>query len=298
MSKEIEKVKGVIVPVITPVDEKDRVDEKSFRAVIRRCLKAGVDGVFVGGSAGMGPLLTDEQWQRAMEVARGEVGEKHVLLGGIITTSTARAILRIRVLEQIGYHIMVVTPTFYITLVREDEILSHFGACREATDMDMLVYNIPSCTGSSIPIETVLKMVRRGWTQVCKESSGDRAYFSALLEKGKSMGLRIFQGHEPDMEWGLLLGAAGIVPVCANYEPQTFVTAWQAAQEKNINLLSKAQERISSIRKTLLLGNKNWISGIMYGVSTLGIGLGRPVLPLQELSLQAKQSIDKLDVTR
>jgi 4-hydroxy-tetrahydrodipicolinate synthase len=298
MSKEIKKIKGVIVPVITPVDEKDCVDEKSFRAVIRRCLGAGVDGIFVGGSSGMGPLLADEQWQRAMEIAREEVGEKHSLLGGVIATSTARAVLRIRVLEQIGYRMIVVTPTFYITLVRENEMLSHFGACREATDMDMIVYNIPSCTGSNIPVKTILEMAGRGWTQICKESSGNRSYFSELLEKGRDLNLRVFQGYEPDIQWGLLLGVAGIVPVCANYEPQTFVAAWHAAQEGNIKLLSKAQERISSIRQILLLGNKNWISGIMYGVSTLGIGSGRPVLPLQELSSQAKQLIDRLKVKK
>lgn len=295
---EIEKVKGVIVPVITPIDEKECVDEKAFRAVIQRCLKGGVDGVFAGGSVGMGPLLTDKQWQRAMEIAREEVDEKYVLLGGVITTSTARAILRIRVLEKIGYRIMVVTPTFYITLVRNNEMLSHFGTCREATNMDMIVYNIPSCTGSCIQIETILEMVRRGWTQVCKESSGDRTYFSELLNKGRKLGLRLLQGHEPDIEWGLLLGAAGIVPVNANYEPQTFVTAWRAAKERNIELLSRTQERISLIREILLFGGKNMIPGIMYGVSTLGIGSGRPVLPLQELSPQDKQAIDKLKVKK
>ena len=128
--KKENNIEGVIVPVITPVDKNECVDERAFRMVIRRCFQAGVDGVFVGGSAGMGPLLSDGEWIRAMEIARDEVDSYFVLLGGIITTSTARAVERIRILERLGYEHMVVTPTFYITLTLEEEMLAHFGACR------------------------------------------------------------------------------------------------------------------------------------------------------------------------
>ncbi len=64
-----ENIKGVIVPVITLVDSQENIDISAFRAVIRRFLDAGIDGIFAGGSAGMGPLLTDNQWAVAMETA-------------------------------------------------------------------------------------------------------------------------------------------------------------------------------------------------------------------------------------
>ncbi len=50
---------GVVVPVITPVDGEDRVDEAAYRGVIRRLIDSGVHAIFAGGSAGEGPLLTD-----------------------------------------------------------------------------------------------------------------------------------------------------------------------------------------------------------------------------------------------
>lgn len=287
-------LKGVIVPVITPVDGRDRVDEENFRKLIQYCIKAGVNGLFVGGSAGMGPLLTEKEWQRAMEIAYDEIDGKSLLLGGVIAPSTEKALLQIGILERIGYENMVVTPTFYITLKYESEFLAHFGRCREATDMNMIVYNIPLCTGSTIPVETILEMVRRGWTNICKESSDNREYFLALLKKGRELGLRMFQGSEPNMGWGLLMGASGIVPVCANYSPKLFVEIWRAAQEGDQTLLRSIQKKISAMRKVILLGEKNWIAGIMYAVSTLGIGRGRPVEPLQELSVKEKELIDKL----
>ena len=106
------------------------------------------------------------------------------------------------------------------------------------------------------------------------------------------------QGNEPDIEWGLSIGAAGIVPVCANYEPQTFVTAVAAAGNGNKPLLAEAQQRASAIRDVLGVSRKNWISGIMYGVSTQGIGSGKPLLPLQELAPDEKAPIDKLEITQ
>ena len=67
---------GVIVPVITPIDDHEDVDEPAFRRALGRLVRAGVQGIFVGGSAGEGPLLTDRQWRRTMEIGFDEVGQK------------------------------------------------------------------------------------------------------------------------------------------------------------------------------------------------------------------------------
>jgi 4-hydroxy-tetrahydrodipicolinate synthase len=292
---DLKSLTGVIVPVITPVDQNENVDEKAYRAVIRRCLNAGVRGIFAGGSAGMGPLLSDGQWQRAMEIAYDEVGKDAVMMGGVIATSTRRALDQIAILDRIGFSTMVVTPTYYIALRFDDEFMMHFAKCRQATSMEMVIYNIPSCTNSQIPAAVVREMAERKWFSAFKESSGSRFYFEEMLAITEQHGISIFQGNEPDIEWGLAVGAAGIVPVCANYEPETFVAACNAAQQGDLKLLAKAQQRISKIREALLLGQRNWISGIMYGVSSLGIGSGRPIQPLQELPTVEKASIDALE---
>ena len=74
MDKINEKVelKGVIVPVITPTRNDDSVDEISFRKQIRRLIKKGINGMFIGGSAGEGPLLTMKEWHRMSEIAFDE----------------------------------------------------------------------------------------------------------------------------------------------------------------------------------------------------------------------------------
>jgi len=286
---------GVIVPIITPLDAAYQVDEPALRGLIGRCLEAGVQAIFAGGSAGFGPLLTDEQWRRLMQIARDEVPRDRLLLGGVIATSTDRALRQIAVLSDLTYDGMAVTPPYYIPLHAEGEFLDYFGACREATDMQMVAYNIPGFTGSAIPLSALRHMVEHGWITAIKESSGDKDYFAAVSDLCRESQTVVTQGHEPDMAWGLSRGAAGVVPVCANYEPTTFVRMVDAARDNDARLLHETQIRANLVRDTLAVGTPSWLAGITYAMSTLGFGTGRPVRPLAALGNLEKQRIDAFE---
>lgn len=291
MDADSNKISGVIVPVVTPVDDNDCVDEKAFRQVIRYCIEGGVDGIFVGGSAGMGPLLTEIQWQRAMAIARQEVDKSKILMGGIICTSTAIALQRVAFLESQGYNNFVVTPTFYLRPEKDEHFFVHFDKCRQKTDMNMVVYNIPGCTNCQIPLNVLEKMASEGYFKVAKESSGDKAYFSEVMKIAAGYGINVLQGSESNAKWGLMLGASGLVPVCANFEPQTYVNAWKAAAAKDWATLDVLQNRMNSLCENVLAKSGYWISGIMYVLHLYGIGDGRPVYPLTECGQAAKEAI-------
>ncbi|MBC8447753.1 MAG: dihydrodipicolinate synthase family protein [Chloroflexi bacterium] len=287
---------GVIVPVVTPLHDDERVDEIAFRKGIRRLIDAGVHAIFVGGSAGEGPLLTDGEWERMVSVAYDEVKGAVNLLGGAMDTSTRRVRARMRILSQIGYPYCVITPTYYITLRHPDEYMRLFGECAEhAQGMDIVAYSIPACTGSFIPADKAIEMARRGWIRYIKESSGDFGYFCRLVIEGAEVGLKVLEGDEPHIAKALLAGAAGIVPVCANYEPHTFVRAYQAACAGDEAELARYQERIMVLRQKLVFAGPNWIAGVKYGVASLGLGSGRPVSPLQPLTEDQKRSIEAIE---
>ena len=282
---------GIIVPVITPVDGQDRVDEAAYRGLLRRLIKAGVHGVFAGGSAGEGPLLVFKEWERMVTVAFEECNGKIHLLGGTMDTSTRRVIERIKVLAQIGYQNFVVAPTFYVGAKLHSEQLRLFGQCKEhAEGMNMIAYNIPPCTGSIIPIEVMTDMTQRGWISYCKDSSQDMDYFRRLLKEAGPLGLRIFLGTERKASEALLAGAVGLVPTSANFEPGTFLAAYAARSDKQE--LARLQKRITSLVENLLLAPRMWLAGVKYVVSTTGFGSGRPVSPLEPLSAEEKQKID------
>jgi 4-hydroxy-tetrahydrodipicolinate synthase len=282
---------GVIVPLLTPLTDNGQIDTSAMRKLINRCVSAGAEGIFIGGSAGMGPMLTESQWETALATAVDAVGDAALVLSGIIATSTQRALLQIRASQRLGCRTIVVTPTYYITIRTHDEMLAHFQACREATDQQMVIYNIPSCTGSTIPPSVVRAVAESGWASAMKESSGDRTYFTQMLEAARGTGMVVLQGNEPDIAWGLRSGAAGIVPVCANCEPATFVAAVQAARAQDWSRLDELQKRVDVVRDTILVGDHNWISGLFCACNALGIGNGMPLLPLQQVGEERRDRI-------
>lgn len=155
----------------------------------------------------------------------------------------------------------------------------------------MIAYNIPSCTGSNIRAEVMVEMTRRGWIRYCKDSSEDMDYFERLIAEAGPLGLRIFLGTERKAAQALLAGALGIVPTCANYEPGTFLAAWAA--RSNQAELERLQVRMTSLVENLLLAPRLWLAGIKYALSTLGIGSGRPVSPLEPLNEEERQQLDR-----
>jgi 4-hydroxy-tetrahydrodipicolinate synthase len=285
------ELRGVIVPIITPVDGDDRVDESSFRKIIRHVIDGGVHGLFVGGSAAEGPLLAEMEWARMMEIARDENGNRVSLLGGVMDTSTRRVKEKIKLLKQMGYEFFVVSPTFYLSLNSPEEHLRLFNECADAgSGMEMVGYNIPQNTHSQVPAEVFQEYLRRGWIRYCKDSSGDMEYFRRLQE----LGLKVFSGSEFDLTDKLLAGAVGVVNVCANYEPDTYIRAYDAAMKKDREALTKIQERVDFLRQILCLEGPCWLSGIKYAMSTLGIGTGKPVSPLQPAPEKQRKMIDEI----
>ena len=282
---------GIIIPIITPVDGDDRVDEDSLRKIIRHVIDRGVHGLFVGGSAGEGPLLTEREWTRLMEIARDENGNRVTLLGGVMDTSTRRVKEKIKLLKQMSYEFFVVSPTYYLSLSTPEEHLRLFGECLDAgSGMEMVGYNIPQNTHSQVPVEVFQECAQRGWVRYCKDSSGDMEYFRRLY----ATGLKVFSGSEFDLVDKLLAGAVGAVNVCANYEPETFVRAYSAAMKKDREELARMQERVDFLRQILCLGGPCWLSGVKYALSTLGIGSGKPVSPLQPAPESQKERIDEI----
>ena len=67
---------GVIPPIITPVDERENVDENGLRALIRQCVDNGIHGIFVAGSNGETMALTQEERDRAIRITLDEVHGK------------------------------------------------------------------------------------------------------------------------------------------------------------------------------------------------------------------------------
>ena len=288
-------LKGVIVPIITPLDAGEEVDAAGLRLLVDRLVAAGVHGIFVGGTTGEGPLLPMDQWRRLMEGAQEAVGGRVPLLGGVMDASSRRVCDKVRILRGLGWAHCVVSPTFFIPPSTDGEVLRLFGDVREAAgEMEIVAYHNPGATGAVLSVGALCELARRGWIRSCKDSSGDSDRIRELVKRGREAGLSVLAGDELCIQDALRAGADGIVPGCACVFPEVFVRVWQAAGRGDWAGVTAAFEGILRVRATLVAGGACWLSGIKYAASLSGIGNGRPMSPLEPANPEQQQRIAEL----
>lgn len=263
--------RGVVPPVVTPLLGDETLDVQAFQKVINKLVKGKVAALFLCGTAGVGPALTDEVYQQVLTEAMNSASKEMPLLAGVLDSSTARAIHRLRLAEEIGYKYAVMSVPYFFAPRNDSEILAHFEACAKATSMQIIAYNLPQYTRCNIPVNVFLDMFNAGWIVGIKESSGDKEFFTELCVKGQGSGLPIFQGNRPEFSELAELKAAGIVPVPANLRPELYVKAWE---EKTEDLQSQTDELWNS-----LVSGSDFLSGTLKELSEEGIGTGRLPLP-------------------
>ena len=267
---------GIIPPVLTPLTQDQKVDIPALKALIHKLVDGGVSALFMGGTAGLGSILTAADYELVIGTTLEEVPDGFPVLCGVLEPSTARALERIQLLDSLKAEFFVTVTPYYVRATEDDALLRHFGAQHEATDMEMVLYNMPGCTGVNIPPELVLHMVKRGWTASCKDSSGDKAYVETLCQNNEETGLKVYQGMCPDFAWLNGIGACGAVPVPANVHPELFVSGWD--NRANAANITDIQKNVNHRWDELVVGT-DYTSRSIRALAEQEIGTGTLVLP-------------------
>ncbi|HML45137.1 MAG TPA: dihydrodipicolinate synthase family protein, partial [Clostridia bacterium] len=172
---------GVIPPFITPVDAKERVDEEGFRALLEDGINRGLHGIFVAGTNGECMALTQAERNRAIRISVDQAAGRVPVLAGVMDSSTTRVIENIKALEGVGIRCAVVTSIFYARHSSQEETVRHFERIGRETDMDLIVYNMPSMTGLTLSPATVLRLSKLERVVGYKDSSPAYAGFMQVL---------------------------------------------------------------------------------------------------------------------
>lgn len=259
-------LKGVIPPVVTPLNEDGTFDAESFTRVIEHMLGAGVHGLFVLGSSGEVAFSTDERrdevTRRAVEVV---VGRAPVLVG-VIDTQTERVIAHVKRAEAIGVDGLVVTAPFY-GLGGEAEVERHFRYIAQQTKLPIFAYDLPVSVHTKLSGDMLVRLGVEGVLAGVKDSSGDDVAFRQLILKNRAAGspLTLLTGHEVVVDGAYLGGADGAVPGLGNIDPAGYVRMWDAYQDGNWEAVRGEQDRLVEV-----MG----ITSAVTGVTGFGAGVG------------------------
>ncbi len=220
MSKQSFSLRGSVVPLITPLNADEEVDVKPLQQLISFQRENGTDALFLLGSCGEGPCLTDSARDRLLDAVL-ELNPGLPVFVGVAETATRRAVLWARRAARQQVDALVVMMPIFHWLKNPPEMIDHVQAIYDATEKPLILYNFPVKTdGVAIPLDVVRILRQKKRILGIKDSSGDLGYIQKLIEIRQELGdLSVMNGEMRTAFQALELGADGLVMSYTNVEP-------------------------------------------------------------------------------
>lgn len=242
------KFAGLYTALITPFDDKNKIDYKALTKVVANQIKANVAGLVILGTTGESPTISDAERVELFKFIKKEVGKKMQLILGTGSNSTEHTIELTRQAEKLGADAALVVNPYYNKPTQAGLYL-HFSAVAKATKLPVIVYNIKGRTAVNIETPTLMKLVRDNKNIVAvKEASGDMAQIMQVIAEAPK-GFSVLSGDDALTFSLMSLGGDGIISVLSNLFPKEMndlVTAagqgkWEVARKIHFALLPKMQ---------------------------------------------------------
>ncbi|MEF3404703.1 dihydrodipicolinate synthase family protein [Agromyces sp. CCNWLW203] len=258
--------RGVIPPVLTPLDESGAFDEAAFERLVERLIAAGVHGLFVLGSSGEVAFLSDAERARVLEASVRIAAGRVPVIAGVNEMTPVRVIGQVRLAESAGVDAIVATAPYYAR-PSAAEVEAHFRAIAAATSLPIFAYDVPVRVHSKLDHAMLVRLGTEGVIAGVKDSSGDDVAFRRLVMANRAAGspLVLFTGHEIVVDGALLAGADGVVPGLGNVDPVRYVQLFEAAGAADWARVRVLQDEVAELFEIVFQAS---------GVSGEAAGLG------------------------
>lgn len=285
-------ISGVIVPLLTPMNADETINEKELRNQINHQINSGIHGVFPLGTNGEAYILNFDEKVEVLKIVVDEVNGRVPVYAGTGCVSTKETISLSLKAKEIGVDILsIVTP--YFASASQEELYNHFKEVAENVDLPIVLYNIPARSGNSISPSTVEKLSKIQNIVGVKDSSGNFDNMLQYIEKTRSRkDFSVLSGNDSLILWCLLAGGKGGIAGCANVFPRTMSSIYNTFLEGNLEEARRLQDSIRSFRDCFKFGNPNTI--VKTAVSLLGFPVGRCRKPFSEVSEEGIEAIKKV----
>jgi 4-hydroxy-tetrahydrodipicolinate synthase len=216
---------SVITAMVTPFDASGGLDRDAAAVVARHLVESGSEGLVVAGTTGEGPVLTD---QERLDLFAAVVEAVDVpVIGSTGTNDTAHSVALTRAAAGTGIAaVLAVTP--YYNRPSPAGIFAHFAAVADASDLPVVLYDIPVRTGRRIGVDLTLRLAREvpGILGV-KDATGDVPAAATVVAQSPS-GFEVYCGDDSLTLPFASIGSVGIVSVAAHWAGPQFAALLEA----------------------------------------------------------------------
>ncbi|NOY57649.1 MAG: dihydrodipicolinate synthase family protein [Calditrichaeota bacterium] len=269
MNFDLSRVHGIVVPVITPLNEDESIDESSLHKIINYLLDAGVHGIFVNSTTGEGVCLSDSDRKKALKIIVNAVNGTVPVYASISDTGTKRALWNLKEAEDIGADIAVAHPPFYYPPNSQDELDKYYEQIARVAAIPVMLYNIPFTTQAPIALKTIQRLLEFETIIGIKDSSVDFVFLGNLITlKAIRPDFKIFVGKSHLWTGGILSGADGGLDGISNLIPEHCVRLYDEIKAGSENIFD-LQREINEIWRVYEC--RSFLGGIKAAMSLLDL---------------------------
>ena len=204
--------------MVTPFAADGSLDVDKARRLARHLVENGSDGLVISGTTGESPTLSADEKVRLFETVGEAVGERATVVAGAGTYDTAGSVALSRRAAQAGCGgVMAVTP--YYNKPTQNGLIAHFEAIADATELPVLIYNIPSRTARLIEVATLARLASHPNIVATKDAVMDLDFTSLTVEAAPDM--TVYSGQDSYTLPMMSVGAVGVVSVISHLAGRT-----------------------------------------------------------------------------
>ena len=267
-----------LVALVTPMTADEAVDLPAWRRLVRFHVENGTAGVVVGGTTGESATLSDaELLQLVTEAEEAAAGRLQVIAGAGLP-STAATVARVRALAPLRPDgVLVVTPA-YVKPTQEG-LFRHYAAVAAASDLPVILYNVPGRTGVDLAPATVGRLAAVPNVVALKEAVAGAARVREL--RAAAPDIAVLSGDDPTAREALLAGAVGVISVTANVAPRLMADMVAAARRGDAAQAAAVDARLAGLHEALFAEpNPIPAKWALAQMGLMGEGIRLPLTPL------------------
>ncbi|HUU85753.1 MAG TPA: 4-hydroxy-tetrahydrodipicolinate synthase [Phycisphaerae bacterium] len=246
-NREKRRLRGSMVALVTPFRD-GGVDYAALDRLVDLQLEAGTDALVPCGTTGESPTLTGEEHDRVIGAVIARCDGRCPVVAGTGSNSTAEAIRRTRQAGAAGADAALIVAPYYNRPTQEG-LYRHYAAIAEATEIPIILYNVPKRTGVAIAEETVIRL-RKDFEHIVavKHATGSVDGVDRML---RGCDIDVLSGDDA-LTWPLMaMGAVGVISVVANIDPKGMRRLTEAALAGNVSVAIDAHRRVCAVAETL-----------------------------------------------
>lgn len=245
-------IKGVVVPMITPIDQDELIDEKAIRSQVDYVIDGGVSGILLYGSNGEFYVIEEDEMERGLKIVVDQAAGRVPVYFGIGAISTKKCIRLAKMAAAGGAAgISVLQPMFLKPT--ETELFTHFKAIADAVkDLPVLLYNNPGRVGYTLSANLVECLAHEVPNIVgMKDTSGDITQTSEFIRRNRDIGFKVFGGKDTLLYASLCHGAVGGVCTAANFMPELITDVYNKYVAGDLEGSLEAQFKLNPVRLSM-----------------------------------------------